>query len=211
MSAAPKSRKLTAAEYFTIEEKSDVKHEFFDGEMFAMAGASREHNALTRNLVIELGGRLKGGPCEVFVADQRVKVDRTGLFTYPDVLIVCGPAEYAPENRDTLTNPRVVIEVLSDSTERYDRTTKFRHYQRLPSLQEYVLVPNTNRRSSGSPARPTGFGAHRVRGTGRRDGAGHRPGPGAAGRRLPRGRVPAAGPPVRPAGPLTKCRGRRTE
>ncbi len=140
MSAMPKPHKLTVAEYFAKEEKAERKSEFFDGEMFMMAGASREHNILTRNLTFELHLRLRESSCQVFVADLRVKVDRTGLYTYPDLLIVCGTPEYAPENRNTLTNPKVVIEILSDSTERYDRTTKFRHYKQLPSVQEYVLV-----------------------------------------------------------------------
>jgi len=140
MSALPKPHKLTAAEYFEIDARNERKSEFYDGEMFLMAGASREHNILTRNLAIEIGSRLKGGRCQVFIADLRVKVDRTGLYTYPDLLIVCGEPEYAPENRDTLTNPTVVIEVLSDSTAKYDRTTKLRHYKQLASLREYVLV-----------------------------------------------------------------------
>jgi Uma2 family endonuclease len=140
MSAVPKRRKLTVEEYFALEEKAERRSEFYDGEMFPTAGASKEHNILTRNLVGELYQRLKGSPCQVFIADQRVKVDRTGLYTYPDLLVVCGEPEYAPENGDTLTNPRAVVEVLSDSTERYDRPTKFRHYQTLPALQEYVLV-----------------------------------------------------------------------
>lgn len=149
MSAVPAPRKLTVAEYLAREEAAEYKSEFLDGVMYplhppagprGMAGASREHNVLVRNLVGHLFARLQGGPCQVFVADQRVKVDATGLFTYPDVLVVCGPPEYAPEDRNTLTNPRVVVEVLSPSTERYDRTTKFRHYAQLPSVQEYVLV-----------------------------------------------------------------------
>ena len=140
MSALLKPRKLTVEEYFALDEKAERKSEFFDGEMFAMAGASRMHNVLTRNLTGHLFARLQGGPCQVFVADLRVKVNKTGLYTYPDLLIVCGPPEYAPENRDTLTNPKIVIEVLSDSTEKYDRTTKFRHYKQMPSVMEYVLV-----------------------------------------------------------------------
>lgn len=140
MSAVPPPKKLTVAEYFEIEEKADRKSEFYDGQMFLMAGASREHNILTRNLTGLLFAALQGGPCQVFVADMRVKVDRTGLYTYPDLLIVGGTPEYAAENRNTLTNPKVVIEILSDDTERYDRTTKFRHYKQLPSVQEYVLV-----------------------------------------------------------------------
>jgi Uma2 family endonuclease len=140
MSAVPKPHKLTVAEYFASEEKAERRSEFFNGEMFAMAGASREHNIITRNLVVMLHARLQGTPCEVFFTELRVKVERTGLYTYPDLLIVCGPEEYAPENRDTLVNPKVIIEVLSPSTERYDRTTKFRHYKQLPSVMEYVLV-----------------------------------------------------------------------
>lgn len=140
MSAVPKPKKLTVDEYLAIEEAAEFKSEFYDGEMFLMAGASREHNVVFRNLFGQLFKRLEGGPCELFAADQRVKIDRTGLWCYPDLLIVCGPLGYAAENRNTITNPKVVIEVLSDSTERYDRTTKFRHYKQLPSLQEYVLV-----------------------------------------------------------------------
>lgn len=143
MSAMPAQKRLTVAEYLAREETAERRSEFLDGQMFLMAGASREHNILTRNLTGLLFARLQGGPCQVFVADQRVKVDRTGLFTYPDLLIVGGTPEYAPEDRNTLTNPRVVIEVLSDSTERYDRTGKFRHYKQLPSVLEYVLVSQT--------------------------------------------------------------------
>jgi Uma2 family endonuclease len=140
MTAIPKPRKLTVAEYFAIEEKTEHRSEFFDGEMFAMAGASREHNVIMRNLVGTLYGQLKGSANELFASHQRVKVESSGLYTYPDLLIVCAPAEYAPENRNTLINPKVVIEVLSPSTERYDRTTKFRFYKKLPSLMEYILV-----------------------------------------------------------------------
>jgi Uma2 family endonuclease len=142
MSAMPKPRKLTVEEYFAIELKAERKSEFFDGEMFLMAGASREHNFIVSNLIDRLPEQLRGS-CRVFVSDMRLKVSRTGLYTYPDLLIVCDPPEYAPENRDTLTNPQVVIEVLSNSTERYDRTTKFRHYKQLPSVMEYVLVSQT--------------------------------------------------------------------
>jgi Uma2 family endonuclease len=139
MTAVPK-RKLTAAEYLALERTAAVKSEFFDGEMFAMAGASREHNRVKENLAIEIGSRIKGGRCQSFSSDQRVLIPSTGLYAYPDVVIVCGEPEYADHDRDTLTNPRVLVEVLSDSTERYDRRTKFRHYEQLPSFQEYVLV-----------------------------------------------------------------------
>jgi Uma2 family endonuclease len=139
MSTAPQ-RKLTAAEYLAIERDAPVKSEFYAGEMFAMAGASREHNTINENLSGELHARLKGSPCRTFSRDLRVLVDRTGLYTYPDLVIVCGAPEYDAEDRDTLVNPRVVIEVLSPSTERYDRTTKFLHYRQLASVEEYVLV-----------------------------------------------------------------------
>ena len=139
MSAVPK-QKLTAAEYLAIERKAEFKSEFFNGEMFAMAGASRPHNTALMNLGGEIYSRLKGGPCRPFMQDQRVVVDRTGLYTYPDLLIVCGRVETAADDEDTITNPRVVVEVLSPSTERYDRGAKFRQYQQLPSVQEYVLV-----------------------------------------------------------------------
>ncbi len=140
MTAIPKPGKLSVAEYLAIEEKAERKSEFHNGQMFLMAGASREHNLINRNLTGLLYVRLETTSCQVFLSDQRVKVDATGLYTYPDLSIVCGPPEYALEDRNTLVNPRVAIEVLSDSTERYDRTVKFRHYKQLPSLMEYVLV-----------------------------------------------------------------------
>lgn len=139
MSAVTK-RKLSVADYLAFERSAEQKHEFLNGEAFAMAGASREHNILKENLSVELGGRLKGGPCRTFSSDQRVKVERTGLYTYPDLVIVCGQATYDPDDRDTLVNPQVIFEILSPSTESYDRGAKFRHYQRLPSVKEYVLV-----------------------------------------------------------------------
>jgi Uma2 family endonuclease len=139
MSAVPK-RKLTAAEYLTIEKVAEFKSEFYDGEMFAMSGASRFHNTVKENFIGELFARMKGGPCRTYSSDQRVKVDRTGLYTYPDIVVLCGPGEYDPADEDTLLNPTALIEVLSPSTERYDRTTKFRHYKTIPTLREYVLA-----------------------------------------------------------------------
>jgi Uma2 family endonuclease len=146
MSAVPKT-KLTAAEYLAVEDAAAFKSEFYRGEMFAMAGASWAHNTIKENLSIELGGRLKGGPCRTYSADMRVKVSRTGLYTYPDVLIVCGPPEIeSVKGVETLLNPQVVIEILSESTERYDRGTKFAQYQQLPAVREYVLVGQEERR-----------------------------------------------------------------
>ena len=140
MTAVPK-RKMTEAEYLAFERDAEAKHEFYDGEIFAMAGASRAHNELKDNLIGELHARLKGGSCRTYSADMRVKVNRTGLYTYPDILIVCGPPQIQQTaGTDTLLNPQVVIEILSDSTERYDRGKKFEHYKRLPTVLEYVLV-----------------------------------------------------------------------
>ena len=140
MSAVPKPRKLTVAEYLAIEAKAPTKSEFYDGDMFAMAGAAPEHCFVTENLSVELGGKLKGGPCRTVSSDLRLKVSWTGLYTYPDLMILCGPPEYDPADRNTLLNPTVVVEVLSPSTERYDRGAKFRNYQQIPTFQEYVLV-----------------------------------------------------------------------
>jgi Uma2 family endonuclease len=137
MTAAPK-KKLTPEEYLAIERKAEFKSEFFNGEMFAMAGARAPHNAIKENLIIRLGNQLWGGPCRSYSSDQRVKVSRTGLYTYPDIVIVCGQPEF--EDGDNLLNPRAIIEVMSESTEKYDRGVKFRHYQQIKSLQEYVLV-----------------------------------------------------------------------
>lgn len=131
---------MTVEEYFAIELRTERKNELRDGVMHAMADETREHNILSRNLLFEIWSRIRESGCQVFVSRMRVRVESTGLYTYPDLLIVCGTPEYAPENRDTLINPKVVIEILYDSTERYNRTTKFRHYKKLPSVQEYVLV-----------------------------------------------------------------------
>lgn len=146
MSAVPK-RKLTVEEYLAIEEKAEFKSEFYDGEMFplyrgadAMAGASRRHNYAKENLSVELGSRLRQGPCRTLSSDQRVRTPNTNLYTYPDIVVICGEPEYDGE---TLLNPQVIVEVLSDSTANYDRDTKFRHYQQIAALREYVLVSQT--------------------------------------------------------------------
>jgi Uma2 family endonuclease len=139
MSSVPKPR-LTPAEYLVRERRAEFKSEYFHGETFAMAGASREHNLIVGNLVREVGNGLKGRTCEVYPSDMRVKVAASGLYTYPDVTVVCGPPEFEDEQADTLLNPTVLFEVLSESTEAYDRGAKSAQYRRLASLQEYVLV-----------------------------------------------------------------------
>lgn len=133
-------RRLTPAEYLEIERRSETKHEFYRGEMFAMAGAKREHGLITLNIGADLHTQLANRKCEVYTSDMRVKVDQTGLYTYPDVVATCQEPRFEDARVDTLLNPQVVVEVLSDSTESYDRGKKFDHYRRVDSLREYVLV-----------------------------------------------------------------------
>ncbi|NUQ62714.1 MAG: Uma2 family endonuclease [Pirellulales bacterium] len=139
MTTVPK-RHLTPEEYLAKERKAEFKSEYYDGEMFAMSGASREHNLIAGNVNGEARNQLRDRPCEVYQSDMRVKVSRTGLYTYPDVVIVCGEPRFEDAEVDTLLNPTVVFEVLSKSTEGYDRGTKSEHYRRIPSLREYVLI-----------------------------------------------------------------------
>ena len=140
MTAVPK-KKLTEAEYLAIERAAEFKSEFYNGEMFAMAGGTYAHNRIKDNLARLIGNQLAGGPCFAITSDMKVKVAKTGLYTYPDVLIVCGSPEFPDaESTDILLNPAIIIEVLSPSTQNYDRGAKFHQYQHLESLKEYVLV-----------------------------------------------------------------------
>jgi Uma2 family endonuclease len=139
MSAVPLP-KLTPAEYLAMERSAERKSEYFAGEVFAMAGASREHNLVVGNIVRLLGQQLRGRRCEVYPSDMRVKVSATGLYTYPDVVAIYGEPEFEDDELDTLLSPTLVVEVLSQSTEAYDRGAKSAHYRRLESLEEYVLV-----------------------------------------------------------------------
>lgn len=137
---------LTEEEYLAIERRAEFRSEFFGGEMFAMSGASRRHNRIVTNLVSSLDNQLRERPCNVYSSDMRVKIPATGLYTYPDVVVTCGEEEFADEEFDILLNPLVVIEVLSDSTEAYDRGKKFEHYQSVGSLSTYVLVSQNSMR-----------------------------------------------------------------
>jgi len=130
----------TPAEYLAAERRSREKSEYVNGRIYAMAGATRAHNLIAGNLFAELRAQLRGRPCEAYVNDMRVKVQRTGMYIYPDVAALCGEPLLEDENLDTLLNPGVIVEVLSRSTESCDRGEKFAHYRRLDSLQEYVLV-----------------------------------------------------------------------
>jgi Uma2 family endonuclease len=131
---------LTPSEYLEFERASEERHEYVAGEVIAMAGASRAHNLIVANLARELGNRLLDGSCELYVNDMRVQASRDKAYFYPDVTIVCGQAVFEGESSDTLLNPRLIIEVLSPSTEAYDRGEKFARYRKLDSLRDYLLV-----------------------------------------------------------------------
>jgi Uma2 family endonuclease len=137
MQAAPR---VTEDEYIASERASERKHELINGVVVAMAGASARHNAIVGNIVRALGNALANERCLVFPSDMRVHAQATGLYTYPDVTVACDGLRFHPKFGDTLVNPRVIFEVLSESTEAYDRGAKFAHYQTIASLEEYVLV-----------------------------------------------------------------------
>jgi Uma2 family endonuclease len=139
MSTLPKQR-LTPQEYLAIERKAERKSEYFDGEMFLMAGASAAHNLIVANLLGELRNQLKGHRCTVYASELRTKVDRTGLYTYPDALVVCEEPQFDDSHFDTVLNPTLIVEVLSESTHPYDRGAMFGNYRKLESLQEYILI-----------------------------------------------------------------------
>jgi len=127
-------------QYLAIERDAKEKHEYLNGEIFALAGASERHNLITGNLFASIHAQTKGTPCKVYSSDMRIKVSGTGLYTYPDVVALCGEAHFDDEQRDTLLNPNLIIEVISKSTEGYDRGEKFAHYRRIESLAEYLLI-----------------------------------------------------------------------
>lgn len=130
----------TPEQYLSLERQADDKSEYFSGEIFAMTGASRRHNLVAGNVFAALHTQLRKRPCEIYPSDMRVKVTPTGLYIYPDVVIVCGEPVFDDEQKDTLVNPKVLVEVLSKSTASYDRGEKFEHYRKLKSLAEYLVV-----------------------------------------------------------------------
>ncbi len=140
MASAASMPRFTPEQYLALERKADFKSEFCNGIIIAMAGASREHNVIGGNLHGEIRSQLKERSCEVYISDMRVRVSVTGLFAYPDVVAVCGEARFLDHKGDTLLNPTLIAEILSTSTESYDRGDKFMHYRRLESLREYVVV-----------------------------------------------------------------------
>ncbi|NJL28141.1 MAG: Uma2 family endonuclease [Thermoanaerobaculia bacterium] len=155
MSALPRPR-WTAEEYLVYERQAEAKSEFLDGELFAMAGASREHNIISLNVAVALHPQLVARGCEEYMSDMRVHIPATGLYTYPDVTAACGEPRFSDEQRDTLVNPTLIIEVLSPSTADYDRGRKFAHYRSLPSLQVYLLIASDEIRVERFVRQPSG-------------------------------------------------------
>ena len=155
MSSVPKLR-FTPEEYLELERKAEYKSEYLDGEIFAMAGARREHNLIVSNVIASLHSQLRGRACETYPSDMRVKVTATGLRTYPDVVVVCGEPHFEDENGDTLLNPTLLVEVLASTTEAYDRGEKFAHYRLLESLAEYVLIAQDRCRVERFTRQPDG-------------------------------------------------------
>jgi Uma2 family endonuclease len=131
---------ITPEEYLNRERMADVRSEYFRGELFAMAGASANHNLIVGNCVQTLGQQLKKKPCRVYPSDLKLRIEATGLYTYPDLSIVCGEPQIESSAGDVLLNPVLLVEVLSDSTEAYDRGKKFEHYRTIPCLKHYVLI-----------------------------------------------------------------------
>ncbi len=136
----PKFNYVSAEDYLRMERTSQQKHEYYQGEVFAMAGASLNHNDIFTNLFGHLSLKLKGKGCKPYGSDLRVHIPMNTLYTYPDISIVCGKPETTDNAFDTITNPCIIIEILSSSTKSYDRGDKFNLYRQIPTLQEYILI-----------------------------------------------------------------------
>ncbi len=140
MSSAAKKTYITPEEYLARERAAEFKSEYHDGQIYAMSGARRPHNLIAVNLALELGNQLRDRPCELYIADMRVRDPSSSSYTYPDLAVVCGEPQFADGEFDTLLNPAAIVEILSPSTESWDRGGKFEKYRRLDSLREYVLI-----------------------------------------------------------------------
>jgi len=140
MAQPAEHRYYTPEEYFAIEEHAEYRNEYIDGEIFAMSGGTANHNRIAGDLFSVLNSALAPKGCEAFINDLRVQLQESRRYTYPDIVIVCGTLEFVKKRKDTITNPIVIIEVLSDSTKDYDRGSKFTAYRNIESLREYVLI-----------------------------------------------------------------------
>src|SRR5882724_4883850 len=156
MAVAQDITRLSEANYLRLERQAEFRSEFFEGEIFAMAGGTRAHSLIAVNLAGELRNKLTDTDCVAYNTDLKVKVEATGLLTYPDLSVVCGEQRFLDEEEDTLLNPAVIIEVLSDSTEAYDRGKKFEHYRQIPSCREYLLVSQKEPRIEQFIRQPNG-------------------------------------------------------
>jgi len=137
---APAIKYVTPEEYLKLERASETKHEYFEGEIVAMAGATLAHNDIVANLLREIGSFLKGTECKIRPSDLRISVPSANSYTYPDATIICGKPEMEDDKFDTAKNPAVIFEVMSETSSQYDSGNKFLYYQRIPSLQEYILI-----------------------------------------------------------------------
>ena len=153
----PESR-VSVAEYLRREALSEVRHEYHDGEVLEMSGCTVNHGRINRNLTVALVSRLGNGPCEAFDSSMRVAIRSTRRYVYPDGSVICGPVEFDPldPNRTTIINPRVIVEVLSPSTEAYDRGEKFEHDRMSPTVEEYLLIVQDRARVDGFLRQPNG-------------------------------------------------------
>jgi Uma2 family endonuclease len=147
MVSSGRHHRYTYAQYVALENRSDTKHEFFDGEIYAMAGGTAEHSALAAEVLRALGNAIEGRPCRVHTSDLRIYVEAVGLATFPDGSVICGPlAQHTPSPEATATNPTVMVEVTSDSSEEYDTGAKLEAYRTIPTLREYIIVAHRERR-----------------------------------------------------------------
>ena len=142
MSAQPQPR-YTPEEYLAVERSLEFRHEYYRGEMFAMGGASREHNLIAGNIHAVIHGQFAGRPCEVYQHDKRVKVGTSSMYVYPDVVATCESPRFEDDIFDTLLNPQLIVEVLSDSTAGFDRGFKFENYRQIGSLKDFLIVEQT--------------------------------------------------------------------
>jgi len=158
--------RVSPEEYLELERAAEERHEYLDGEIVAMSGGTVEHSLIAQNIIGELRNALRPKPCKVFTSDMKIRIESANRYTYADAVVVCGPPRLADEVRDTLLNPTAIFEVLSDSTESYDRGEKFAGYRTLPSVQEYVLASQKQEQVEHFHRQPDGSWLLHVYGTG---------------------------------------------
>ncbi len=156
MGEAARKIELSYQDYLALEKETDLRHEFLHGVAWAMAGGTVEHSALKSNLMMAVGAALRGHPCRPYDSDLKIHIEDTGLFTYPDLTVICGKVLRSSQDANALTNPSLLVEVLSPSTESWDRGAKFAHYRRVPTLSYYLLVSLEPRRVELYARQPDG-------------------------------------------------------